>query len=519
MHPQIQNPGPGKCPLCGMDLIPNDLSSSSDNPAIFSMNEAAAQLANIRTSTVEFTDPRKEILLQGKVEMDETRASSQSIHFSGRIEKLHVAFEGEHIKKGQKLASVYSPELISAQKELLEALKTQSTYPQLHEAARNKLRLWKVSDPMIRNIEETGKIVEVIDIYSEVSGYVVSKKVSPGDYVKGGQVLFDLIDLNSVWVNFDAYESDIAFIQLHDTIRFTLNAFPSKAFTGTVRYIDPLIDKKSRTISVRTEVGNPDQLLKPEMFVYGRLQASLETGKALTVPKSAVMWTGERSIVYVKLPGQSEPTFELREVKLGESLGESYIIRKGLMEGEEVVTQGTFTVDAAAQLSNKYSMMNLPASADDHDFAETVPSGFKAQLQDLLLSYLALKQAMVNTDPMLTRQCAKTFMELLSRMDQRELTDPMKAFWNIKVKSIGEKGGMIAESGDMEVQRAAFKPFSASVIEVYKSFGTGLQVYVQYCPMADEDRGGYWLSDKKNIENPYFGDLMMECGEVKELLY
>lgn len=522
MHPQIKNPGPGDCPLCGMDLIPLDNNSNNNDPAVFSMGNTAMQLANIQTSRVRFSNPAKEILLQGKVEVDETKTSSQSVHYSGRVEKLYVSFRGEQVKKGQKLATIYSPELVTAQKELLEAKKSQESNPKLLASARKKLRLWKVSEARINKIEETGNIYENFDIYAEVSGFVNEKKISVGDYLKGGQIIFEIINLDEVWVKFDAYEADIGFVHLKDTIRFDVSAFPNQEFTSLVNYIDPLIDNKNRTISIRTEVDNPGHLLKPEMFVYGRLEASLESGKALVVPKSAVMWTGERSIVYVKLPDYDEPTFSLKEVKLGESLGQSYIIRSGLQEDEEIVTNGTFTVDAAAQLNNKFSMMNKPETEKEDqipDFTSEVPEIFSQQLEFLLQTYLGLKQAMVNTDPGLSQQKGIILMNTLSAIDKSSLNGEMLNYWNQKQSNLHSEGQKIAESENMELQRTAFKPFSAHIIEIYTSFGVSSSIYIQYCPMADNDKGGFWLSDKKEIENPYFGDLMMECGEVTSQLY
>jgi Cu(I)/Ag(I) efflux system membrane fusion protein len=502
-----------------MDLIPLEQGSGIDDPAILSMTETAMQLADVQTTKVEFKDPGKEISLQGKVEVDETRTSTQSIHFPARIENLYVTFEGEQVKKGQKLARVYSPELVTAQKELLEAIRSATANPRLVESARNKLRFWKIPESTINEIEASGKILEKIDIRTDVGGFVQAKKVAVGDYVKAGQVLFEIINLDRVWVNFEAYEADISFIRRGDTVRFTINAFPDREFMAPVRYIDPLIDKQKRTISVRTEVNNREHILKPEMFVYGHLYASLEQKKVMAVPKSAVMWTGERSIVYVRLPDYEAPAFELKEVKLGASLNGDYVILKGLKEGDEVVSSGTFTVDAAAQLSNKYSMMNMPGGKDEIDFASAVPETFSTQLGHLLDAYLVLKQAMVNTDSLMTRSKAGIFMEVLEQMDATMLDGPMKDFWTDHLKVIRDGGLHIAGTSGMAAQRAAFKPFSAQIIEVYKSFGVPYPVFVQYCPMADADRGGFWLSDKKQIENPYFGDLMMECGEVKEQLY
>jgi Cu(I)/Ag(I) efflux system membrane fusion protein len=272
---------------------------------------------------------------------------------------LAVNFTGESVAKGQVLAQIYSPELINAQQELLEAAKTKQTQPVIYEAAKEKLHQWKLTDNQIESIEGSGTVQTTIDVVSNTSGIVTSRLVNTGDYISQGTPLFRIADLSRVWVLFDAYESDLQFLRRGEKISFTLQALPGTDYSGTIAFIDPVIDPVTRVAKVRVETGNQSGKLKPEMFATGIVSSRLDGFQNnIIIPRSAVLWTGKRSIVYVKQPGTDEPVFKIREIGLGPMLGESYIITDGLSEGEEIVTSGTFSVDAAAQLEGKPSMMN-----------------------------------------------------------------------------------------------------------------------------------------------------------------
>ena len=360
MHPQIRMNEPGKCPICGMDLIPVAQSSTSSvDPEAIHMTKDAAQLANVLTTTVTKNKPVKEVRLYGKIQADERLYQSQVSHVPGRIERLAINFTGEPVIKGQVLADIYSPELITAQQELLETVKTKQLQPELYEASREKLRQWKLTDEQIAKIESSGVIQNNFEVLSNTSGTVTARRVNTGDHVSQGTVLFDIADLSKVWIMFDAYESDLQFLHIGEKLSFNLQALPGTDFKGSIIFIDPVIDPVTRVAKVRVETGNQSGKLKPEMFATGIVSSALtEYTDKVVIPKSAVLWTGKRSVVYVKLPGSEEPVFKIREVELGPMLGESYVIMSGLSEGEEIVTSGTFSVDAAAQLEGKPSMMN-----------------------------------------------------------------------------------------------------------------------------------------------------------------
>ncbi len=365
MHPQIRKDEPGDCPICGMDLIPlqNDAAVVDENA--IAMSESAIKLAEVQTTVVGKGGLSKELQLYGKIVPNERLLQSQAAHVPGRIDELLVNTTGEQVRRGQLLAKIYSPELITAQKELLEAAALKDKYPALLEAAREKLRNWKLSDQQIDQLQQSGQAQSEFPIYANTSGIVTTLKVAAGDYVSRGMILFEVADLSSVWAEFDAYESDLAWISKNQTVNFTAQALPGENFSGKVSFIDPMVNAATRVARVRVEVPNPGLKLKPEQFVNGTLSTSTKNQSSeLIIPQSAVLWTGTRSVVYVKVPDSEQPSFKMREVTLGSAMKNAWVVKDGLQEGDEVVTNGAFSVDAAAQLAGKPSMMNQPMKTE-----------------------------------------------------------------------------------------------------------------------------------------------------------
>ncbi|GBF21947.1 cation efflux system protein CusB precursor [Arenibacter sp. NBRC 103722] len=359
MHPQIMQTEPGDCPICGMDLIPAESGEEGLLADQFKLTENAMALANIQTTTVNVRSSNGNALkLSGKIVENEDSNAVQVSYFSGRIERLNVSFTGEEIRTGQLLATIYSPELYAAQQELITAGTLKESQPALYEAVRNKLKLWKLSESQINKIETSGKVLENFPVYATVSGTVSEKLVEQGDYIKQGQPLLKIAKLNTVWANFDVYENQIDLFRKGQEITITTNAYSNQKIKGNVSFIDPVLDPQTRTVKLRVVLNNTGNILKPGMFVEGKIQTTTPTkGQVLNIPSSAILWTGERSVVYIKT-NPDKPVFEMREVKLGIPIGENYEVLNGLDDGDEIVTNGTFTIDAAAQLQGKKSMMN-----------------------------------------------------------------------------------------------------------------------------------------------------------------
>jgi len=376
MHPQIRQNEPGICPLCAMDLAPVSTIQSEDeniDPNEIQMTESAMGLADIQTVTVQHGMPVKSIQLFGKVKADERNIAELTARFGGRIEKLFINYTGQNVKKGQKLGTIYSPDLITAQKELLEAVKYKETNPAFYTAARSKLKLWELSENQIDDIEFNSKTKLYFDILSPISGTVTKRHITIGDYIKEGSPLFEVIDLTSVWIMFDAYESDLPWIKVNDKTTFSLKSLPGKMYSGNISYIDPFLNAQTRVAQVRVEISNPELTLKPEMFANGVLESQLSVNSnELLIPKSSILWTGKRAVVYVKVPNREAPTFLYREIVLGPEAGNFYVVADGLFEGEKIAINGVFKIDASAQLAGKASMMN-PAggiTSTGHDHGE-----------------------------------------------------------------------------------------------------------------------------------------------------
>jgi Cu(I)/Ag(I) efflux system membrane fusion protein len=553
MHPQIKMLQPGKCPICGMDLIPLVQAGSSQqtDPDAIHLTKEAAALANVLTSKVTSQNPVREVRLYGKVQTDERRLQSQVSQLPGRIEKLFVNFTGEQVRKGQKLAEIYSPELVTAQQELLETLKTRQLQPELYEASREKLRQWKLTDEQISLIENTGTIINNFEVLSNTTGTVTARRVNTGDYVSRGTVLFDIADLSNVWVLFDAYETDLPFISQGEIVKFSIQAFPGTEFSGNIVFIDPVIDPVTRVAKVRVEAANAVGKLKPDMFATGVVLSNLkEYRNSIVVPKSAVLWTGKRSIVYVKDKGTDEPVFKLREIILGPMLGESYIVTGGLTKGEEIVTHGTFSVDAAAQLEGKPSMMNNPGDIKSSSMQnsiipedsgavnarempgfnmqvynkteeqkQTISMVFRIQLNNVLDQYLNLKNSLVNDDSEKALKYSKNLKIALSEVDMKLISGEDHIKWMKISGDLSKDISVLISSDELGKQRLAFQTLSNNLYIAVKTFGLmGKKLYYQFCPMFDNNKGAFWLSETEEIRNPYFGAKMMSCGETRESL-
>ncbi len=362
MHPQIDLPEFGQCPICGMDLIPKEVNGQGkESENIIKMTKNAIALANIETMSVGVSESTtsKGFKLSGKIAENTDNQSEQVAHFGGRIEKLYVKSIGSKVRKGQLIAKIYSPDLVTAQNELLEAMYVKEQQPELYNAVRNKLKYWKLSNSQIDKIEQTKKVMSSFAIYSDFSGYVNKMNVQEGAHVTEGGALYNLNDLSNVWVLLEIYEKDIDKIRNGQEVNLKINAFPNQNLKAKISYIDPNIDESTRTAEARIVLQNKNFKFKPGMLVEASTNSLMKNNKdskKIVIPKTAVLWTGKRSVVYVKLP-LKVPYFELRQVVLGESFGNNIEILSGLSKGDEVAVSGVFTIDATAQLQGKKSML------------------------------------------------------------------------------------------------------------------------------------------------------------------
>ena len=529
MHPQILQPEPGSCPICGMDLIPADAGADGLAPGQLRMTENALALADVQTIRLGTAATGNRVLtLSGTIEVNEKKIATQSAYFDGRIETLSINYEGEPVRKGQRLATLYAPDLVAAQQELLTAARLKATQPQLYQAVRKKLELWKLSGERIRQIEESGEVQEYFPVLSDVSGTVSQIDVAAGDYVQKGEPLFRIADLGTVWAEFDAYENQVALLETGQELTIRAGALAGREFRAPIQFISPVLNATTRTAVVRATIDNSGGGLKPGMFVRAELEVPGEAaGDGLVVPQSAVLWTGERSIVYVK-PEPSRPVFEIREVHLGAALPDGYRVLSGLQPGEEVVVNGAFTLDAAAQLQGKKSMMNPESqpvgemhnhgglgsedgagsggkSGAGEDGAKLSPAN-QSVFREVLEPYLELKDALVASDNEKASRAADRAAGLLDRAGDG-------------LSQLREEFRGLVAARDVAGKRERFIGLSERMVALARGVsdlpGT---FFVQFCPMADGNRGAFWLSKQEAIRNPYYGEAMLTCGEVRDTL-
>ena len=437
MHPQVRQPGPGKCPLCSMHLIPAaDGGGHIAGPPRFTTTDAARELMKIQTSAVERRSVTHEVRMVGKLDYDETKLASITAWVPGRLDRLYVDYTGIRVKKGDHLVYLYSPNLLAAQEDLrraalaLDNLSTNApsvlkqTAQTTLDASRAKLRRWGLTDGQIDKAEKKGVSSDHVTIYAPTAGTVIERNGQEGMYVDTGATIYTIADMTTLWVKLDAYESDLAWLRYGQRVSFTTEAYPGEVFKGTITFIDPMLNKTTRTAKVRVIVPNDTGRLKPEMFVRGTVQAEVAQGGhvlapalagkwispmhpevikdepgtcdvcgmalvraeelglvdeadedadlPLVIPASAPLLTGKRAVVYVEVADAEQPTYEGREVVLGPRAGNFYIVREGLAEGDKVVTHGNFKIDSALQIRAQPSMMN-PVEEDIakvHDHVE-----------------------------------------------------------------------------------------------------------------------------------------------------
>jgi len=428
MHPSYVSDRPGDCPICGMKLVPMkpetapgasatsatpaapgdrkiayyrspmDPGVRSDRPAKDSMgmefipvyqDETAGaspsvagraavtlsperrQLLGLRSEEVRQERIERVIRTVGRVAPDERRLHHIHTKYDGYVEHLYVDFTGAFVQRGERLLSIYSPDLVATQQEYLLAYRArrrlaESGIPSvakggidLLEATRQRLLLWDIRPQDIATLEQTGEVKRTLDLYSESSGFVVQKTAFHGMRVTPADPLFDIVDLSRLWVLADVYESDLPAVRVGMSADASVPYLPGKTWRGPVTYIAPIVEEKTRTVKVRIEIDNRDGALKPDMYADVFLSSDLGTG--LVVPESAVIDAGDRKLVFLDGPaGRLEP----REVQLGVKLAGGYQVLKGLARGERVVTAANFLLDSESSLKAALSAIaSPPASA------------------------------------------------------------------------------------------------------------------------------------------------------------
>jgi Cu(I)/Ag(I) efflux system membrane fusion protein len=595
MHPSQRSTDPNaKCPICHMDLVPvPDMAGDGVGGRRISISPAAAALSRVETAKVGRFFPTTEVRLYGKVTYDETAVARLTAWFPGRIDRLFVNYMGVPVTQGDHIAELYSPELLAAFEELRQARGAvdaaspggefvRETARDTLTASREKLRLFGLSDEQIRGVEDGSFRSDRLTVFAPIRGVVTNLAVREGDYVQTGAPIATVADLSRLWLDMEAYESQLPLLRWGQPVTFTVESHPGERFEGRISFIEPMVDERMRTAAVRVAVDNTDGRLKPGMFASGVVRPRVDERGAvlndalagrwvspmhpqivkdgpgqcdicgmdlvpaeslgvvgdpsqavepLVVPRSAVLFTGTRSVVYVADPDAERPTYEGREVTLGPRAGDFYIVREGLRQGESVVVNGAFRIDSAMQIVAKPSMMSptggeggagghaghagaggSPGAASAPGQADA-PEAFRHGLDPVYEAYLAGQEALAADDLSGFVQATEDLKTALGAVEEVGLVGESLGAW----RRAAGKLRVDRATTTIDDARVRFERMSEGAIELAQRFGPAGAgtLLVAHCPMAFDDKGADWLQRGEQINNPYFGAMMLMCGEIR----
>lgn len=549
MHPQIRQPEFGPCPICAMDLIPLSAVDSNTSPTQVELSPRAAMLARIETVEVErLSSPELDLRLLGRVEVDEGRVRNVSAWIGGRVDGLKVRETGTVVRRGQSIATLYSPEVYAAHQDLLTAQRqldrlsgaselAQSSAKSALESARERLRLLGVPDAELDAMAEAEKPRKSVAIRAQEGGTVMERLVTQGQYVETGAILYRVADLSKLWVQLDAYEADLPMLLEGQSVELEVEALPGRSFQGEIAFIDPLVDPRRRVAKVRVEVDNASGELRPGMFVEALVRGELgregEGGepstiqRPLVVPASAPLFTGRRSLVYVEVASVSgAPTYEARVVELGPRMGDRYPVVAGLSAGERVVTHGAFVLDADLQIRGGDSMMVQPDAREQAalDRRVVLDEALRPVLGEVLRAYLELQVTLADDDWKAAQaagaRLAKASEAMTAKAGVDGTDEGVGEAWSALGPGLGRRATEAAESAAIESARGAFLQLSGDVKVLLAVFGNPLDepVRLAYCPMANANEGAEWVQAGEVVDNSYFGASMLSCGEIRSVV-
>jgi membrane fusion protein, copper/silver efflux system len=518
MHPWIKSDKPGNCTICGMKLTPvyeGEKGFDTDS-SIITLSSNAINVLNVQTEPVAKVPLERTLEVGGRVEADQTRSRVLSAYVDGRVEKLFVNFTGADVNAGEPLAVIYSPALLTAEREYLTVLaqtnfanspRLAEEHDRFVEGAKQRLKRLGLTDEQIEKVRAGGAATNfTTQIVAPISGTVVKREVFEGQYVKEGDRMFELIDLSQLWFVFDVYEQDLPAVQLGQVVQVTSPALPGKRFEGPITFIEPSINEATRSARVRVELQNP--VIDGKRALYNGLYASgriaFKSEPVLAVTRSAVMEPGDQPRVYVD---HGAGAYEQRLVQLGRR-GENFIeVQSGLEAGERVVSNGNLLLDSQAQINRGVSGSaahqhgtNGPAPAHKHTAIDEKEGG---ELPPFFAAVSGLNQALANDD-------VKTYNERLAK-----LPVPAHAELAALTTKLKER-----RTDTLDAARVEFLPFSVAVAEVAQAFrktNRDAAVKVYKCPMFPRPgKDAFWVQTEGPLRNPFYGSEMIDCGtEVK----
>ena len=369
MHPQITDSKPSNCPICGMTLTPVYKNKGNSDKGIVQIDPTMVQNIGVKTEMVMKRKLTHTIRASGIVDYDETKQTIITTKFSGYIEKLYVDYTGKPVQQGQPLFEIFSPDLVAAQQEYLQAIRYKSTMKSandssvssgandLLQSAKKKLMYWDISSAQIKELEQTGSIKKTLTVYSPFSGIIIEKNIFDGMQIQAGMSLLKLADISKMWVYADVYENELSWVKVGENVNIELPDKAEKNLQGKVDYIYPYLQDQTRTARVRISFPNENQSLKKDMYVTVNI-IPVASINAIAVPEQSVIHSGTRDIVVMAL---GEGKFMSMEVKLGVLADGYYEIKEGLKEGDTIVTSSQFLIDSESNLkAGTSSMQGMP---------------------------------------------------------------------------------------------------------------------------------------------------------------
>ena len=542
MHPQVVANEPGTCPICGMDLVPIEKGDASS--AEIMLSERQMRLGNITTLPVGQGEMGDNTILVGRVTENQEQAEVVSSRVEGRIERLYIKETGQRVRKGQPLYEIYSEPLLTLQREFLLALEQneqlgeqEPRYASFLESSRKKLLLYGMTEGQVNQLATAKKMDAKITFLSPVSGIVSEIAGAEGQYLPEGGRLYKIDRLDKVWVEAELYPGEAQLVNEGDKVKVAVAGFENEPVTGEVTFISPEFNNNSQILSLRVEIPNPDHQFLPGM--QGNVILENSQKKVIAIPNDAVIRSGDGAHVWVKA---GEGTFKPRMVETGLVNFDQVEITKGLVESDTVVVTGAYLLYSEYELKkggnlmaghnhegmemDEQSMNDTGQGADrsghagdnteSNQEAMEVDSQFQQQLAYVFDQYLKLKDALVASDPGSAKAASEEVIDAVEKTDMSLLKGEAHNLWMEQLAVINNTLQQIQATENIENQRTAFAPLSEALYKSLKLFGgEEVAAYYQYCPMASDNKGAYWISVNEEIRNPYFGEQMLTCGEVR----
>ena len=525
MHPQIRFTDPNaRCPICGMALIPvpqdepQAASTAATAQTELRLNPRAAALLQTEVVPVRKAAEQLKFTLPGTLTADQSRVQTISAWTSGRIEQAYVNRTAQQVTAGEPMLEIFSPDLIVIQQELLQAKQLSGRSGSLPagttlESARRRLRLLGVPATQIEQILAREKLQDTVTVSAPVGGVVTEKFVNQGAYVTVGQPLFTVLALDKLWLELEVFEAQLPLVAVGQAFTVVFAAFPGEHFNGRVELIEPELNRNSRTARIRASLPNTDGRLKPGMLALASLSKTLP--ESLLVPASAVLFTGKQSLVYLQLD-PAKPHYQPRQVTLGQRVGDNYQVLAGVTEGELVVEKGAFRLDSELQIRGLPSMLT-PA----HSTAAKAPASTKPaiaspaadfvlsaeQATPLLAGYQQAYQGLVQDDLALWQQGTLAMQQAVAAID-------WPANFSGILSALQAGTNEITQLTDLEAARALYYRHNLGLLRFAELGVLAQGWYEAYCPMARDGAGASWLQPDNELRNPYFGAMMLRCGDI-----